>query len=158
MRFTGLAIGLTAVTLATGAAAATQNFPGPGLAVVEGKCSKLVVGKLDATKGCKAEIASVTGPDGSVTFIFTSGGKMLGFQGNGRGIKPGTKKGTAQLPIDIISTGVGNKMGGQVDAKGVCTFESPYSGKPASIECSAKSTELSFTGSFLSSGKPPRSK
>ena len=109
-------------------------------------------------KGCKAEIASVTGPDGSVTFIFSSGGKMLGFQGNGSGIKPGAKKGTAQLPIEVISTGAGNKMTGQVGAKGTCTFANPYAGKPVAIECSAKSTELSFTGSFLSNGKPPHGK
>ncbi|MBB3611099.1 hypothetical protein [Rhizobium sp. BK602] len=156
MRFAGLAIGLTALTVATGAAA--QNFPGPGVAVVAGKCSKLVVGKLDASKGCKAEIASVTGPDGSVTFIFSAGGKMLGFRGDGRGIKAGEKKGTAQLPIEAISTGAGNKITGQVDAKGTCTFADPYAGKPVAIECSAKSTELSFTGSFLSNGKPPRAK
>ncbi|AYG60443.1 hypothetical protein QD460_23015 [Rhizobium jaguaris] len=155
MRFAGLAIGLTVVTVA--ASAAAQNFPGPGVAVINGTCSKLVVGKLDASKGCKAEIATVTGPDGSVTFIFSSGGKMLGFQGNGRGIKPGAKQGTAQLPIEVISTGAGNKMTGQVEAKGVCTFANPYSGKPVAIECSAKSTELSFTGSFQSNGKPPSS-
>ena len=156
MRFAGLAIGLTVMTVATSAAA--QSFPAPGVTVVSGTCSKLVVGKLDASKGCKAEIASVTGPDGSVTFIFSSGGKMLGFQGNGSGIKPGAKKGTAQLPIEVISTGAGNKMTGQVGAKGTCTFANPYAGKPVAIECSAKSAELSFTGSFLSNGKPPHGK
>jgi len=156
MRFAGIAIGLTVMTVATSAAA--QSFPAPGVAIVSGTCSKLVVGKFDASKGCKAEIASVTGPDGSVTFIFSSGGKMLGFQGNGSGIKPGAKKGTAQLPIEIISTGAGNKMTGQVGAKGTCTFANPYAGKPVAIECSAKSTELSFTGSFLSNGKPPHGK
>jgi hypothetical protein len=93
-----------------------------------------------------------------VTFIFTSGGKMLGFQGNGKGIKPGNQKGTAQLPIDIISTGAGNKMSGQVEAKGTCTFANPYAGKPIAIECSAKSPEMSFNGSFTSDGKAPRHK
>lgn len=156
MRFAGLAIALTVMTVATSAGA--QNFPGPGVAVIDGKCSKLVVGKLDASKGCTPQIASVTGPDGSVTFIFSAGGKMLGFQGDGRGIKHGATKGTIQLPIDVISTGAGNKMAGQVEAKGVCTFSNPYSGKPVAFQCSAKSTELSFTGSFLSNGKPPRTK
>jgi hypothetical protein len=128
------------------------------LAIIDGKCSKLVVGKLDASKGCTPQIASVTGPDGSVTFIFSAGGKMLGFQGDGRGIKPGAKKGAVQLPVDFITTGAGHKMTGQVEAKGTCTFSNPYAGKPVAFECSAKSTELSFTGSFLSSGKPPRTK
>jgi hypothetical protein len=62
------------------------------------------------------------------------------------------------LPVEVISTGAGNKMAGQVEAKGVCTFSNPYSGKPVTFQCSAKSTELSFTGSFLSNGKPPRTK
>jgi hypothetical protein len=156
MRFAGIAFGLT--VLAATSAAAVEDFPSKGVTVVSGKCSRLVVGKLDASKGCKAEIASVTGPDGSVTFIFTSGGKMLGFQGNGKGIKPGNHKGTAQLPIDIISTGAGNKMSGQVEAKGTCTFANPYAGKPIAIECSAKSPEMSFNGSFTSDGKAPRHK
>ena len=77
---------------------------------------------------------------------------------DGRGIKPGEKKGTAQLPIEVISTGAGNKMTGQVGAKGTCTFANPYAGKPVAIECSAKSTELSFAASFLSNGKPPHGK
>jgi len=156
MRFAGIAFGLT--ILAATSAGAVENFPSQGVTVVSGKCSKLVVGKLDASKGCKAEIASVTGPDGSVTFIFTSGGKMLGFQGNGKGIKPGSEKGTAQLPIDVISTGAGSKISGQVEAKGTCTFANPYAGKPIAIQCSAKSTEMSFNGSFTSDGKTPRHK
>ena len=156
MRFAGIAFGLSA--LAATSAGAVDDFPSKGVTVVSGKCSKLVVGKLDASKGCKAEIASVTGPDGSVTFIFTSGGKMLGFQGNGKGIKAGSQKGTAQLPIDVISTGAGGKISGQVEAKGACTFANPYAGKPVAIECSAKSPEMSFNGSFTSDGKAPRHK
>ena len=156
MRFACIAFGLTA--LAATSAAAVENFPAQGVTAVSGKCSKLVVGKLDVSKGCKTEVASVTGPDGIVTFIFTSGGKMLGFQGNGGGIKPGSQKGTAQLPIEVISTGAGNKMSSQVEAKGTCTFGNPYSGKPVTIECSAKSTEMSFNGSFTSDGKTPRHK
>ncbi|MBM7050313.1 MULTISPECIES: hypothetical protein [Rhizobium] len=156
MRFAGIAFGLTA--LAATSAAAVENFPAQGVTAVSGKCSKLVVGKLDASKGCKTEVASVTGPDGIVTFIFTSGGKMLGFQGNGGGIKPGSQKGTAQLPVEVISTGAGNKMSGQVEAKGTCTFGNPYSGKPVTIECSAKSPQMSFNGSFTSDGKTPRHK
>lgn len=155
MRFAGIAFGLT--ILAATSAGAVENFPSQGVTVVSGKCSKLVVGKLDASKGCTGELASVTGPDGSVTFIFTSGGKMLGFQGDGRGIKPGSQKGTAQLPIDVISTGAGNKMSG-VEAKGTCTFANPYAGKSVTIECSAKSPKMSFNGSFTSDGKTPRHK
>ena len=84
MRFAGIAFGLTALAATSATAATMENFPTQGVTVVSGKCSKLVVGKLDASKGCKGELASVTGPDGSVTFIFTSGGKMLGFQGDGK--------------------------------------------------------------------------
>lgn len=156
MRFAGIAFGLTALVATS--AAAVENFPAQGVTVVSGKCAKLVVGKLDASKGCKAELASVTGPDGSVTFIFTSGGKMLGFQGDGKGIKPGSQKGVAQLPIDVISTGAGNKMSGQVEVKGTCTFANPYAGKPIAIECSAKSPQMSFNGSFTSDGKAPKHK
>ncbi|MFJ6324970.1 MULTISPECIES: hypothetical protein [unclassified Rhizobium] len=158
MRFACIAFGLTALVATSAAAAPVENFPTQGVTVVTGKCSKLVVGKLDASKGCKAELASVTAPDGSVTFIFTSGGKMLGFRGNGKGIKPGSQKGTAQLPIDVISTGAGNKMSGQVEAKGTCTFANPYEGKAIAIQCSAKSPEMSFNGSFTSDGKTPRHK
>jgi hypothetical protein len=139
-------------------AVAAQSFPSPGVAVVAGKCSKLVVGKFDASKGCKAEVASVTGPDGSVTFVFSSGGKLLGFHGNGRQIKRGGKQGAAQLPLDAVSTGTGDQMAGHVPVTGTCSFANPYSGKPVTIQCSAKSAEMSFAGSFQSNGKPPRSK
>jgi hypothetical protein len=72
------AASLLAATLTTAADAAPQNFPGaPGALTLTGKCAKLVVGKVDATKGCEGELASVTLVNGQVTFIFTSGGKML---------------------------------------------------------------------------------
>ncbi|MBN8949538.1 MULTISPECIES: hypothetical protein [unclassified Rhizobium] len=158
MRFAGIAFGLATLVATQAAAAAVENFPTQGATVVSGKCSKLVVGKLDASKGCKPELASVTAPDGSVTFIFTSGGKMLGFRGNGKGIKPGSQKGTAQLPIDAIATGAGNNISNQVAAKGSCTFANPYAGKPIAIQCTAKSPEMSFNGSFTSDGKAPRHK
>lgn len=139
--------------VASGAMA--QNFPGPpGLIALPGKCSKLVVGKLDASKGCKGELATVTGPDGTVTFIFTSEGKMLGFGGDGRTVRP-TTPGNARLTLNMVSTGVGTKMTGQVEASGFCTFANPYSGKPTTIECTAKSKDSAFTGSFKTNGKAP---
>ncbi|MFK0161906.1 hypothetical protein [Rhizobium sp. NPDC090279] len=156
MRFAGIVFGLTALVATS--ATAVENFPAQGVTVVSGKCSKLVVGKLDASKGCKAELASVTGPDGSVAFVFTSGGKMLGFEGNGRGIKSGSQKGTAQLPVDVISTGQGDKVSNKIEAKGTCIFANPYAGKPIAIECTAKSPQMSFNASFMSDGKTPRHK
>ncbi|NTF43243.1 hypothetical protein [Rhizobium rhizogenes] len=156
MRFACIVFGLTA--LAATSAAAVENFPAQGVTVVSGKCTKLVVGKLDASKGCVGQLGTVTGADGSVAFLFTSGGKMLGFEGNGKGIKPGSQKGTAQLPIDVISTGQGEKISNKIAAKGTCTFANPYAGKPVVIECSAKSPEMSFNGSFTSDGKAPKHK
>ena len=112
----------------------------------------LVVAKFDATKGCKNELASVTLANGTVTFIFTSDGKALGFQGDGSGIKPASN-GNARLPLSLVTTGVGNKMTGQVKVAGFCTFGNPYAGKPFAIECTAESKDSSFTGSFRSGGK-----
>lgn len=134
-------------------ASPSETFPGaPGVITLSGKCAKLVVAKFDATKGCKNELASVTLANGSVTFIFTSDGKALGFQGDGSGIKPASN-GNARLPLSLVTTGVGNKMTGQVKVAGFCTFGNPYGGKPIAIECTAESKDSSFTGSFRTGGK-----
>lgn len=145
---------LAALTLIA-ADASAQNFPGaPGLIKLQGKCAKLVVGKIDASKGCTGELGTVTSPDGTVTFIFTSQGKMLGFGGDGRTVRS-SGAGTARLVLNSVSTGVGTKMTGEVDVTGFCTFGNPYSGKPVAIECSAKSKDTAFNGSFKTSGKAP---
>jgi hypothetical protein len=135
--------------------ASAQNFPGgPGVIKLQGKCEKLVVGKVDASKGCAGELGSVTAPDGTVTFIFTSQGKMLGFGGDGGSVRA-AGAGAARLVVGTVSTGVGTKITGEVDAPGFCTFGNPYSGKPITIECTAKSKDSTFTGTFKTSGKAP---
>jgi hypothetical protein len=152
------AASLLAATLTATADAASQNFPGaPGALTLAGKCAKLVVGKVDATKGCEAELASVTLVNGQVTFIFTSGGKMLGFQGDGTAIKPASN-GNARMPLNLVVTGVGQKMTGQVKVAGTCTMGNPYGGKPIDIECTAESKDTAFTGSFRTNGKAPKQK
>jgi len=149
---------LLAATLTTTADAASQNFPGaPGALTLAGKCAKLVVGKVDATKGCEGELASVTLVNGQVTFIFTSGGKMLGFQGDGTAIKPASN-GNARMPLNLVVTGVGQKLTGQVKVAGTCTMGNPYGGKPVDIECTAESKDTAFTGSFRTNGKAPKQK
>ncbi|MBB4191522.1 hypothetical protein GGE45_001052 [Rhizobium aethiopicum] len=158
MKLSALVVaGLVAAVLALPAAAAPasppETFPGaPGVITLSGKCARLVVAKFDATKGCKNELASVTLANGSVTFIFTSDGKALGFQGDGSGIKPASN-GNARLPLSLVTTGVGNKMTGQVKVAGFCTFGNPYAGEPIAIECTAESKDSSFTGSFRTGGK-----
>jgi hypothetical protein len=156
MRFAGLTAGTAFFILATGAMA--QNFPGPpGLTTLEGKCAKLVVGKLDASKGCVGQLGSVTAPDGTVTIIFTSEGKMLGFQGDGRVIRPASD-GNVRMPVNTVSSGVATKMTGEVKATGFCTFGNPYAGKPIAIECTAQAKGAAFTGSFRTDGKQPKHK
>jgi hypothetical protein len=155
MRTAGLTLATTLIVLSAGAVSA-QTFPGgPGAIVLSGKCAKLVVGKLDASKGCKSELASVTGPDGTVTFIFTSEGKALGFAGDGKTIKPASN-GNVRLALNLVVSGAGTTMTGQVKAAGTCTFGNPYGGKPTVIECSAESKDSTFTGSFRTDGKAPK--
>ncbi|PZM10344.1 hypothetical protein [Rhizobium tubonense] len=156
MRFATFTLGISFAILASSAMA--QNFPGaPGIAVLNGKCAKLVVGKLDDSKNCKGQLASVTTAEGAVTFIFSANGKMLGFEGDGTAIKPASN-GNARMPIAIVSSGVGAKMTGQVKAAGFCTFGNPYAGKPTVVECTAETKGSSFTGSFRTNGKPPQPK
>lgn len=155
MRTASLTLATTFIVLSA-AAVSAQTFPGgPGAIVLSGKCAKLVVGKLDASKGCKGELASVTGADGTVTFIFTSEGKMLGFVGDGKTIKPAAN-GNVRLALNLIVSGAGTTMTGQVKAAGTCTFGNPYSGKATVIECTAGSKDSSFTGSFRTDGKAPK--
>lgn len=157
MRAAGLFLTAATITFSNQATMA-QTFPGaPGAVVVAGKCAKLVVGKLDASKGCKGELASVTAPNGDVTFIFTSQGKMLGFVGDGKAIKPASN-GNARFPLNQVISGVGNTMTGQVKAAGTCTFGNPYGGKPTAIECTAETKDTKFNGSFRTDGKPPKKK
>jgi hypothetical protein len=156
MRFAAFSLAIGLSVLASSAMA--QNFPGaPGVALLDGKCAKLVVGKLDDSKNCTGQLASVTTAEGAVTFIFTANGKMLGFEGDGTAIKPASN-GNARMPIAIVSSGVGSKMTGQVKAAGFCTFGNPYAGKPTVVECTAETKASSFTGSFRTNGKPPQSK
>jgi hypothetical protein len=155
MRTAGLPLAAALIALSSQASLA-QTFPGaPGATVLGGKCAKLVVGKLDASKGCKGELASVTTPTGAVTFIFTSEGKMLGFVGDGKSIKPASN-GNARFPLSEVVSGVGKTMTGQVKAAGTCTFGNPYDGKPTAIECTAETKDTKFTGSFRTDGKPPK--
>jgi hypothetical protein len=150
-------VSLFAASLASAVNAAPQNFPGaPGALTLAGKCAKLVVGKVDATKECQGEIASVTLINGQVTLIFTSGGKMLGFQGDGTKITPAA--GSVSLPLSLVVTGVGQKMTGQVKVTGSCTMGNPYDGKPVAIECTAKSADTAFAGHFRTNGKAPKQK
>lgn len=157
MRFASL-VTAAALTALAGAASA-QSFPGApgGILVLDGKCSKLVVAKLDATKNCKGELASVTMPNGAVTFIFTADGKMLGFEGDGRAIAPASD-GNVRFPVHVVSSAVGTKITDQVEAAGFCTFGNPFAGQPTAVECSAKNKTANFTGSFRTSGKPPHKK
>jgi hypothetical protein len=156
MRFANLVVGAALAFIAT--AAAAQNFPGgPGVTTVEGKCAKLVVGKLDASKDCKGELASVTLPDGTVTFIFSAGGKMLGFEGDGKAIRPASG-GNVTLPVHLVASGVGTKMTGQVKAAGFCTFGNPYAGKPMVVDCAAAAKDAAFSGNFRTNGKAPGTK
>jgi hypothetical protein len=156
MRFAYFAAGAALAFIAT--AASAQNFPGPpGVSTVQGRCAKLVVGKLDASKDCKGELASVTLPDGTVTFIFTSGGKMLGFEGDGKAIHP-APGGNVTFPVHLVSSGVGTRLTGQVKAAGACTFGNPYLGKPTVIECTAKTKDWAFAGNFQTNGKAPGTK
>lgn len=149
---------LLATASASTAYAAEQNFPGaPGALTLSGKCAKLVVGKVDASKGCEPELASVTLMNGTVTLILTAGGKMLGFQGDGTKIKPASG-GNVSMPLGLVVTGAGQKMTGQVKVTGSCTMGNPYSGKPVVIECTAKSTDTAFTGNFRTNGKAPKQK
>ena len=143
---------VAAASLASFAYAQSPNFPSAGVTTLSGKCAKLVVGKLDASKGCKNELASVALPNGDVTFIFTSGGKMLGFQGDGKQIKAASN-GNARIPLTLVTTGVGQKMTGEVKVAGTCTFGNPYEGKSVAIECTAESKDSSFTGNFRANGK-----
>ena len=155
MRTAGLTFAATLVIFSAGVAAA-QTFPGgPGAIVLSGTCAKLVVGQLDASKNCKAELASVTAPDGTVTFIFTSQGKMLGFSGDGKAIKAASN-GNVRLPLSLVVSGAGTTVTGQVKAAGTCTFGNPYGGKQMVVECSAQSKDSHFTGSFRTDGKTPK--
>ncbi|WP_283196205.1 hypothetical protein [Rhizobium sp. AN80A] len=149
---------LLSATIAQAAGTPQQNFPGaPGALTLAGRCSKLVVGKVDASKPCRNEIASVTLINGQVTLIFSAEGKMLGFQGDGTKIKPASS-GNVTLPLDMVVTGVGQKMTGQVKVSGSCTLGNPYDGKPVSIECTAKSTDTAFSALFKTNGKAPKQK
>ncbi|WP_337268188.1 hypothetical protein [Oryzifoliimicrobium ureilyticus] len=148
--FTVLTFGTAAQSIA-----AEKNFPGaPGVLTLAGKCSKLLVAKLDATKQCQNQLASVTLPNGRVTFIFNAGGKLLGFEGDGTSIKADAA-GKASLPLSLVTTGVAGRMSGQVKVTGTCTFGNPYSGKPVAVQCSAKSTDSSFAANFDTNGKAP---
>ncbi|WP_160009269.1 hypothetical protein [Rhizobium sp. 18055] len=149
---------LLCASLAQAAGETQQNFPGaPGALTLAGRCSKLVVGKVDASKACENELASVTLVNGQVTFIFTAGGKMLGFQGDGTKIKAASA-GTVTFPLNMIVTGAGQKMTGQVKVSGSCTMGNPYGGKPVTIECTAKSTDTAFSSTFKTNGKAPKQK
>ncbi len=128
--------------------AIAQNSPGaPGIAILRGACLKL--SSANREERCKNEVASVTLDDGSVTFIFSSSNRKIGFRGNGRAVRPLTG-GDAILPVFFVM--VGNEGS---PASGDCRFSDPFSGAVATVECSVQSKFGEIKGMFRSNGQPP---
>jgi hypothetical protein len=134
-------------------AQAKKPSGGSGVAVAHGKCIKLSV-RGETLPACKGEVASLTLAGGKIMFVFTAKGNAVAFQGEGQALKP---KGDAMvLPISFASVGVDGKTPGVTPATGSCVFGNPYLGKPAKVDCSAKSQFGEISGSFLTDGKPPK--
>jgi len=137
-----------AVLLLLAGQASAQNNPGtPGIGVLRGTCLKLA--SPNGKGRCKGEVASVVLDDGSVTFIFTGSNGKIGFRGNGQAVRP-RRDGAAILPVFFVMIGDDG-----YPAPGSCTYSDPFSGRPATIECSVESTVGKVEGSFRSNGQPP---
>lgn len=134
-------------------AQAKKPTGGSGVVVAHGKCIKLMV-RGETLPACKGEVASLTLPGGKIMFVFTAKGNAVAFQGEGQAVKP--KGDSMVLPISFASVGVDGKTPGVTPASGACVFGNPYLGKPAKVECSAKSQFGEISGSFLTDGKSPK--
>ena len=123
------------------------------LAMLQGACSRLVIGKRDLSPDCTGRLLNTNYPDGRSGFYFVSkGGAALTFSGMGsKQVKLDAD--TVIQPIDkIIVTSDGKTS--STDAAGECRFTNPNKG-PAPVTCRANGASGAFEAAFVSDGRPP---
>jgi hypothetical protein len=127
-----------------------------GLLVLSGQCTKLIVAGSNRTKICRGEVGSETYKDGTIVFTFRANGMLLAFAGVGQGLKPGKNATLTVVFVGAQFDGTEKVLKPfRAPARGTCRFTDPWTGKPSTLTCSAKTAVESFTASFRSNGQPP---
>ena len=143
-----------AVFAAGPATAQDQGFDNlHAIAIMDGKCSSLVIADKPATHQCVGKITNSMYKTGRSGFIFTAGDvAVVTFSG----ADSPAKGDQANIRLDkviftLIGTGTPPNV---IAAKGTCTYTNPYAG-PSRINCSATTEAGRFSGSFVSNGREP---
>ena len=127
------------------------------VATLEGTCGVLIVSGDDVTSRCDGVILNPYYKDGRLGFVFLAR-DMATATFTGQDGTTSTDGGTVQLDRVILATLQNNKPRPiTLPANGTCVYTIPDFG-PAKISCIANTNSGTFTGSFTSNGKPPRTR
>jgi hypothetical protein len=143
-----------AALMAEPASAQEQGFANlHAIALMDGKCTSLVIADKPATHNCTGKITNSMYKTGRSGFIFTAGDlAVVTFSG----ADSPAKGNQATVRLDkVIFTLIGTGTEPNVmPAKGSCTYTNPYAG-PSRINCTATTEAGRFSGSFVSDGREP---
>lgn len=148
----GKAFAIFAVSFVPALVAAGELDNLATLATMDGTCHKLVIGGADATALCEPKVLNAAYKNGKSSFTFVAGDKaVVGFYGSDSRAQ-GNK---AVLQVEAITL---NLMMGRPStmeaATGTCSYTNPYAG-PSLIQCSAISSDMTFSANFVSNGEEP---
>ncbi len=154
----GVVAALSAATVIIGSAAPAQSEHSPlqSLALMNGKCIRLIIAGHDQSAHCMAKLINESFESGRTGFTFTAGdAAVISFSGMGpRQVKLTADK--VYQPVDrLIFTLLG--MGtppNNLSASGSCTYTNPYAG-PSHVSCTAHTAHGDFAATFLSDGREP---
>jgi hypothetical protein len=145
---------LLGAALALTTAGAIQSAPAIAqIAVVKGRCERLILSGRDLTHQCTSNLINTSWNKINRTgfYFVTADGLALTFSGIGhQQVKVSDDR--AIQPIDMLIVG-----GDKFASVGSCDFSNPYKGVPAKVICSL-TTERGehFEGIFLTDGERPK--
>jgi len=137
------------------------------LVTANGNCLKLMLAPdINLSETCNPKMLNSVYSDGRTSFTFMADavGKqeqnflaIITFTGKGN-VSTGTD--SAAQPVDGIiveldERGKPTAPRQSIDAVGNCQFSNPFNGRPAKVECEAKTKEGEFIGTFLTDGSQP---
>ena len=140
----------------TPTAVSAQNLDNlASLAIMSGKCHKLVIGGADASAHCKPMVTNTAYRTGKSSFTFVAGeSAIVGFFGaDSRAERDKAVLKVEQITLNLMM-GTPSTM---APATGTCTYTNPYAG-PSLLQCSAISGGKTYSATFVSDGRAPELK
>ncbi|MGR9197543.1 hypothetical protein [Rhizobium leguminosarum] len=127
-----------------------------GMAILKGKCEKLITKGDDLTEHCGNQIVQSIYSTGRTGFTVTVGdkGSVMTFSGL-EGAKPDPDTQLQDLDFIILNLGIEGVTPARTPVRGGCGYSNPYKG-PTTISCQATGEKgEAYLLQFRSDGSPP---